>query len=217
MYPDAKFIQMVRHPCAVLFSQKKKWKAGLRWEVPKFEVLRTFFNYHPITVAFLWKKTIETGWEAQQTISKKSMKILFFENLVEKPKKEMKELCDFLRIEFIPDMINVSVEMSSNIKDEGYKGISKSVSERWRGRLSETEVFITEKLTRYQLQSLGYSNTGAKPNLLKLMFFLLIWPLHLSIAFTLNLGRIGNPVIYISKRIFSKSKSIFVKPQAFKN
>ena len=203
MYPSAKFIQMVRNPCAVLFSQKNKWKAGLRWGVPKFEIIRTFLNYHPITTAYLWKKCIEAGWKAHQTISKGAMKIVLFENLVENPGKEIKELCDFLQIEFFPDMINVSVEMSSSISEEGYKGISKSVSQRWIGSLSETEVFIAEILTSNQLQSLGYGHTKAKPNLIKLMFYLLILPLHLSLAFTFNLGRTGNPFTLLS--------NIFVK------
>ena len=38
MYPGAKFVHMVRDPRAVLLSQKRKWKAGLRWNHPKFEI-----------------------------------------------------------------------------------------------------------------------------------------------------------------------------------
>jgi hypothetical protein len=217
MYPDAKFVQMVRHPCAVLLSQKNKWKAGLHWQIPKFEVLRTFFNYHPVTISILWKKSVESGLEAQQIIAERSLKTIIFENLVEKPRKEIMELCDFLQIDFFPDMINVPVEMSSNIKNEGYKGISKSVSEHWRDRLSETEVFIAEKLTSHQMELLGFSSTGARPNLVKLMLYFLVLPLQLSVAFTLNIRRIGNPFLYITTRIFSQKLKNFAKTQAFKN
>ena len=217
MYPKAKFIQMIRDPRAILCSQKHKWKAGLLRGQPRFEVLRTFLNYHPITTTLIWKKTIQAGLKAQQTESTNSIKTVIFERLVERPRKEIRELCDFLQIYFYQDMINVSVEMSSNITDEGCKGISKSVSERWIDKLSETEVFITEKLAGCQMRTLGYSPTGAKPNLLKLIFYILTWPLQLATAFTLSLGRMGNPVNYISKRFFPKSKARFAKPQTFKN
>lgn len=216
MYPNAKFIHMIRDPRAILFSQKHKWKAALRRGQPSFEVLRAFINYHPITTAIIWKKAIEAGLKAQRTVPKKSMKTVFFERLVGNPTEEIQQLCDFLQIKFSPDMINVSVEMSAHITDEGYKGISKSVSERWNTQLSETEIFLAEKLVDYQMQSLGYSPTGAEPSLLNLLFWILIWPLQIATAFTLSLGRMGNPLNYISKRFFPKSKASFGKAQAFK-
>ena len=114
-------------------------------------------------------------------------------------------MCDFLQIEFLPDMINVDVEFSANIEDEGYKGVSKSTSERWINELSETELFVVERLASYQMQSLGYSFTGAKPKFLMLMVYILAWPFQLATAFVLNLGRMGNPVNYISKRLSPKA------------
>ena len=132
------------------------------------------------------------------------MKTLFFENVVENPRKVIQDLCDFLQVKFYLEMINVPVEFSSNISDEGFKEPSKAVSDRWIKGLSKTEIYIAEWIARNQIQSLGYSFTGAKPNLLKLIIYVLLWPLQLFTAFALNLDRMGNPVNYISKRFFSK-------------
>jgi hypothetical protein len=210
-YPEAKFIHIVRNPCAVLFSQKKKWKAGLRWGLPRFELLRTFLNYHPITTTIIWEKSVTAGLKSQKTITKKSMKTVFFENLVANPKKEIKKICDFLQIEFILDMINVTVEFSAKKNDEGYKGISKAISERWISELSKTEIFIAERLAGCRMKYLGYHLMGAKPNLLKLLFYIFVWPFQLILSFTFNLNRMGNPANYLSKRLFKKGETKLVK------
>lgn len=210
-YPGAKFIHIIRNPCAVLFSQKKKWRAGLRWGQPRFEVLRTFLNYHPITTGIIWIKSIAAGLKFQKIVPKNSMKTMYFEHLVADPKTEVQKICDFLKIEFITDMINVDVEFSAGKEDEGSKGIRKTISERWTSELSNTEIFIAERLAGYQLKSLGYHLTGVKPNLLKLLFYILIWPFQLITAFILNLGRMGSPVNYLSKRLFQKGKTNLAK------
>ncbi|MFX0197230.1 MAG: sulfotransferase [Candidatus Hodarchaeota archaeon] len=207
MYPNAKFIHMIRDPRAILFSQKRRWKVALRWRLPKFEVMRTFLNYHPVTTSLIWKKAIEAGFKAQQNVSKKSMKTLFFERFVENPRRETQEICDFLQIGFFPDMLDVTVEMSSTAIDEGNKGVCKAVSERWANKLSKTEIFVVENLAGNQMLKLGYNPQRLQPNLFKLILYFMIWPLQLATVFILNLNRLGNPINYISKRFFLKSKA----------
>jgi hypothetical protein len=216
MYPNAKFIQMVRNPCAVLLSQKRKWKAALRWRLPKFEVLRTLLNYHPITTTLIWEKAISAGMNAQQAISTKRMKTIWFENLVENPHKIVEELCNFLQINYIPEMCNVSVEFSANAQDERVKGIRESISKRWEKELSKTEIYLAEKFSGYLISFLGYNFTEAKPNLLMLLFFLALWPLQLSVAFCLNLNRMGNPIRYFSNRIFLKPNVNIIETRTLK-
>jgi hypothetical protein len=209
MYPGAKFIHMVRDPRAVLLSQKRKWKAGLRWQQPKFEVLRTFVNYHPITTTIIWKKAISAGFAAQHAIPSDTMKSIFFENLVESPRRTVEEICDFLEVKFFLRMLDVEVELSGNARDDRAKGISVAVSERWMTELSRTEVFLAEKLAGSQMRRLGYRLTRFNPNFLKLVAYFCTWPLQLSLALILNLGRMGKPISYISKRLFQKQPLSF--------
>lgn len=206
MYPGAKFIHMVRDPRAILLSQKKKWKAGLRLQQPKFEVLRTLTNYHPVTTTIIWNKAISAGLQAWETVPKNSMKTVFFEHLVENPKLITEEICNFLEISFLPEMLDIGVELSANKNDEGKHGIRKTVAERWAKELSKTEIYLAERFASSQMQRLEYETTGSKPNLFKLIYYILGWPLQLFVAFTLNLGRMGNPITYVTKRLFQKQE-----------
>lgn len=214
MYPGAKFIHMVRDPRAILLSQKRKWKAGRRRSQPRFEVLRTFVNYHPITTTLIWRKTIEAGLRAQQTIANNLMKTIFFEELVENPQKNIEDLCEFLNIEFFPGMMDVTVELSANKNDEGKRGIRKSVAEHWVNELSRTEIYLAERFAGSQMQRMGYTCARPEPNLSRLIYYILIWPFQLSIAFALNLGRMGNPFTYVAKRLFHKQASQFARSQS---
>ena len=97
MYPCAKVVHMVRDPRAVLYSQKKKWTSGLRRKQPLFEVIRTFINYHPITMSILWCKAVNTGLAAEKQHGPKKVKTLFFEELVKKPEVKSGSCVSFWR------------------------------------------------------------------------------------------------------------------------
>ena len=202
MFPGAQFIHMIRDPRAVLLSQKQKWRAGRKRGQPFFEVLRTRLNYHPITTAIIWKKSVQAGLNAEKDMPGAKLKAVFFENLVRNPEAVVRMLCSFLGLTFSTNMLAVDVEMSSSVELEGETGISRSVAERWRGGLNRTEIFLCEACAGAMMQELGYERIHPRPNLVLLFGYIFTLPFQMTIALLFNLGRMGNPVRYISKRLF---------------
>lgn len=202
MYPNGKVIHMVRDPRAVLYSQKKKWVASLRRKQPLFEVIRTFLNYHPLTLSILWCKAVSAGLNAQARHGNKKVLTVKFEELVSNPKDYVSDICKFLGETFNSKMLDVTVELSANMSQEGKRGVSQSVASQWVKSLGNTEVFICERIAGSLMLKLGYSRSERKHSYIVLSAFAIWLPFHLLIAFLMNIGRMGNPLIYISKRIF---------------
>ena len=103
-------------------------------------------------------------------------------------------------------MLNVDVELSASKKEEGKKGIRKSIAQTWKKELSETEIYLAERFAGSKMKEIGYNITFANPNIFLLIIYLMIWPFQLFIALALNLGRMGNPFTYITKRLFQKQE-----------
>ena len=60
-FPEARIINMVRDPRAVLLSQKNKWRRRSLGEsaLPRSEVVRSWSNYHPIVTARIWRGAVD--------------------------------------------------------------------------------------------------------------------------------------------------------------
>ena len=101
-------------------------------------------------------------------------------------------------------MLDVGVRGSSNASDSEANKIDSSIVQNWRKYITRTEIFIVEKLTGPELRAVGYEETGLWPNPIMLLLYLITWPFQLAMAFTLNLGRMGNPLIFIKQRIMSE-------------
>ena len=201
-YPASKIIHMVRDPRAVLYSQKKKWMSGMRYKQPLFEIIRTFLNYHPVTMSLLWRKAVAVGLKSEKRYGNNDVLTLLFENLVSKPEFYIKKVCDFLDETFQPNMLDVSVELSATSSLEGKKGISKDVASSWRKGMSKTEIYICEKINKKMMEKLGYPLLRKRPNWLLLGAYAIWLPFSLGIAFFMNMGRMGNPLKYLSRRLF---------------
>ncbi|MBF0234626.1 MAG: sulfotransferase [Desulfamplus sp.] len=201
IYPEAKVIHMIRDPRAVLFSQKRKWLSGYRNKQPLFEVIRTFFNYHPFTMTILWCKSVNAGLSAEKNYGEQRIKKIYFEQFVDKPEFYIKEICQFLGENYENEMLDVTVELSATENLEGKKGVVKDISEQWKKRLKNGEVFICQKIAGNLMEKLGYIPSINKTNWFQVVLYILWLPLHLGIAFLLNLGRMGNPIKFIIKRL----------------
>ncbi len=201
MYPEARIIHMVRDPRAVLYSQKKKWVSGLDRKQPLFEVVRTFINYHPITMTLLWCKAVNAGMAAEKRYGQEKIKTLVFEKFVKEPEFLIKSVCEFLNESFYPGMLDVTVELSATRSQEGKRGISREVTHQWEKGLSRAEIFFCEKIAGGLMTGIGYPLSEKCPDLFHLLIYTIWFPFHLSITFLMNLNRMGNPIQYIAKRL----------------
>jgi len=178
--PSASFIHIVRDPRAVAASQKNRWKMRLLGaeRVSLSEVIRTWVNYHPVTMAKLWNGATEAALRLR---GHERVKLLRFEDLIAEPEIYIQDLCTFLDVEFEPAMHLVPKWGSSNVKHEGdKKGLSKDVLDKWETVLSDGEVEIVERITGELMGRFSYvPRTARSVDTLSMLPYKLGYPLHL--------------------------------------
>ncbi|MEI7803527.1 MAG: sulfotransferase, partial [Bacteroidota bacterium] len=102
--PGSKFIFMVRDPRSVLLSQKNKWRRRFLGgsHVNRYEMVRSWFNYHPITISQLWNSSFNSG---MKFVKDENLLQVRFEDLLSEPEKTIQSICGFLNISFEAQML----------------------------------------------------------------------------------------------------------------
>lgn len=158
-YPDAVVINMVRDRRDVLLSQKNKWRRrSMGAPIPRFEALRAWMNYHPLTMSLLWKSAVTAGCRPRDRVL-----TVRFEDLLAQPQDALREICTHIGIEYDANMLNVPQVGSSARQDQSAQsGIDKNRGAAWRqGGLSDAELMICKATTREQMAILEYASSGA--------------------------------------------------------
>ena len=176
-YPGAKFIYIYRDPRAVLFSHKFRWKQRMRGSpnVPLIDSIRTFINYHPITMSWLMYR-INTI--AQKIKHKENVYFISYEDLIVKPEIELKNICRFLNVYYEENMLDVSLITSSHKSDNSRDGFIKENINRWEKRLSKTEIWINQKINSRFINNQAYYKANVFPNPGLLMMWIVLYPIH---------------------------------------
>ncbi|MCD4743794.1 MAG: sulfotransferase [Desulfobacteraceae bacterium] len=203
-FSKAQFVNMFRDPRAVVLSQKNKWRAAKRLKQPWFEIFRSRINYHPITQSLLWKRAVDSALTATKKWGDKKIKSISYEALVNEPETQIKAVCQFAGVEFVSEMLDVSVSMSSNVSTSQVSGMDPSLIDKWRTMLSPTVIFLVELICGEKASQLGYNPTKLKPNFLTLIFYILIFPFHIFVAYLCSAGRFKKP-FHILRNIFQKN------------
>ena len=91
---------------------------------------------------------------------------ILYEHLVNSPESVVKGICDFLQIEFDPDMLDFGKYKGGdgrpwrgNIDSKKFKGITPEQATEWKATVSKDDVFLCEFLCFKEMQSLGYELT----------------------------------------------------------
>lgn len=164
--PKASFVHLVRDPRAVVASQKNRWKMRMLGasHIPVQETIRTWVNYHPVTMARLWVSATDAGL---RLADHPRFRLLRFEDLLTTPEDCVRSLCDFLEVPFERDMLLVPKWGSSNVRHEGdNKGLAKDVLDNWETVLTASETEIVERISGGLMQRFDYvprSPAGPRP------------------------------------------------------
>lgn len=208
LYPDAKFIQMVRDPRDVMLSQKNKWKRaflggnGPNRNIPFSETLRAWANYHPITIAQLWKNSATAGFSLKDN---PRLKTIRFEDITEKPQEVVQDLCAWLGIDFQPTMLKIP-KVGSSIDSDSSKevGITQNTGNWQRGGLDTAEIYICDKITGKQRSWFQYADASSRPNRLLVAAYYVSFPFRLGFAFFLNINRMASIATSIKRRFLKR-------------
>ena len=203
-FPEAKVINLVRDQRDVLLSQKNKWKRRYfgSSSIPFKEAVRSYFNYHPITISKLWNSSINNARKFEKNERVLSLK---FENLLENPEKQIQDLCYFLGLEFSEEMLKVpNIGSSTSVDEKRTLGLDNNKMGKWKsGGISKTERYICQKICGNNMATFYYKKKKFKFIPLFVIFQFFSFPIKLSISFLLNLHRIKNLKEVFKKRILN--------------
>lgn len=150
-FPNSKFVHIIRDPRAIYSSMVqrdiKKLTHPNKIRECLIRIKRLFY------LCQQYKQAIK--------IHKKYNKmdnyyISKFEDIVSKPEKYIKELCNFLKIDFNPDMLYPPIVDSSYGKFPKYKGFDKKTLSRWKNHISSKSEKLIKLLLRNEMKEMEY-------------------------------------------------------------
>ncbi|MEL7834104.1 sulfotransferase [Fodinibius sp. Rm-B-1B1-1] len=187
LFPSAKFIHLVRDPRDVLLSKKKA-----EWSKDKPSWYHIFANYIQLKI----------GESQGQKLSKDKYLLLTYEKLLDEPEISMEKVCNFLGVKFEENMLSFQEKAKELVsedekqwKKETMGPLLKNNTGKWKGKLTDTEVALTELLCKQAFKIGGYKKSESYS---KLSFVNKLRVLSLSFLLTI-LG-----AIYIPCRLWSQ-------------
>ena len=200
-FPQAKVINIIRDQRDVLLSQKNKWKRRFLGasKIPLSEAIRSYINYHPILTSKVWNSSLE---HTAKYFDNERVKIVKFEELLAKSESVVKDICNFLAIEFHPQMLNVSVVGSSTEQDNKDSFLlDSSKIEKWKkGGLNSAEIYLSQLTSHKMMSKFSYHLEKFQLPPLLSIFYIITFPVKLGLAFLLNIKRMDNMTEVINKR-----------------
>jgi len=146
-YKKGKIICIVRDPRAVYASN-----TGQK-------------NPYPIKfVAEFWNKSVNF---ILNNLKYKNIILIKYENLINQPKKTIKNICKFLNVDFSEKMINENFfldgfgrpwKANSSFSKSNKSFNSKNIN-RWKRILRKQDIKFIENFCNYQMRSIGYKKT----------------------------------------------------------
>lgn len=202
IFPHSRIINMIRDPRDVLLSQKMKWRRrflGAK-RMPLFEVLRSWVNYHPITITKLWNAAVDS---ANRYNDEPRVYTLCFEKLLTNPVAGIRDVCDFLGITYRDNLLDIPQIGSSHRADQlERKGINQEATGKWqKGGLTSSELFFCQWMAKTNMDLYGYNAALIRPNPLLILAHIISFPIKLVLAFLFSLNRMKSIVETIRKRL----------------
>ncbi len=138
IWPQARFINLLRDPRDVASSVINMGWAGNPWHASEF-----------------WAEAQKEADTLLASLPKERWIRIHFEDLVCKPEQTLAKLCSFLGCEFDPSMLSYP-------EDTTYPPPNASAAQRWKKKLSPRQVQYVECRVGTQLEKAGYQPSGLK-------------------------------------------------------
>ena len=154
LFPQAKFIHMVRDGRDATLSAAKKWAAGKPY----------MDSYYLLTN---WRRNVEAGWAAQKLLGDDYLE-LRYETLVTEPETAVSQLCTFLNEPFEPAMLDqtgLARQVGGGVDEhvEVQRQINSQSVGRWQQEMPLFEQKLANHLIGPTLQQAGYPLADVPP------------------------------------------------------
>jgi len=190
LYPNSRFIEIVRDPRAVLYSQRKRWKIRFSSgpDTPLIQSLRVLVNYHAITMSGLWVSAIKSGLNLKEH---SRFMCIHYEEIVKEPEYNLRKLCSFLGVDFHEKMLQAPHATSSTrVINRKKRGFYRSSLNEWNEKLPQGDRSLCELITSRTAAQLGYDLSNDRKHVLPVFLHMLRYPFHVIGMILLNPKRL---------------------------
>ncbi len=158
LIPESKLLIIHRDVRDVVASLKKRYLTLLNNpDVYKhnLEIKKLDKDYNLVIDALMWNRAVLNSYKALSKYGIKKVKIIRYEDFVNDAEAHTKSICNWLDIDFQPQMLDLKARNSAdqNIKRE--KGISNSSVANFSKILNQEEVIVVEKYAKKGMQTLN--------------------------------------------------------------
>ena len=159
----AKAVALIRDPRDILASRKTrerrlldKYKQNIATSYER--QMKGLIEYDPLWTGLSWRSAFHAVHHAAK-VHPDSLIVIRYEDLTSSPESTIRDLCDFLDLEFRLQMLDVNLENVATMDKTSIvesAGIVQSSEGRWRTGLSKGEAALTNWLLRKELRAGGY-------------------------------------------------------------
>jgi hypothetical protein len=175
-----------------------------KWKVSK-EADRIKSLYHPLLTSLLWKASVRQIGQIKKMIPPENFMLVRYEALVQNPERLVRKICRFIGENFEDDMLNIN-EANSSFQ-LGQQGIYSSSVGRWRGLLTNEEVYIAQKITKHRMLEFGYTLDELKVSPFRVGYMFATLPHGLWKALHANKPLRGPLLPYVLSRLAALCRS----------
>ena len=206
VWSDAKVICLVRDPRAVVSSYRwwKRESEKTRAQPAKDESWalddrRAEKSYNVFVISMLWRAAMRASLDARERHGSQRVRLQRYEDLVLDPESEVRQLTEWLGLDYDPSLLDVVVSNSSFVLPSD-RGISTEAVDRWSTKLPAGELSVVQRLCGSLMRSVGYSPVKITASPLKVGWVWATVPVAVGRALLVNRHRLGNPLEYVVRR-----------------
>lgn len=184
MFPSAKFVHIIRDGRDVFLSLQK-----LRWVS------------NPVRAAQMWRKTVDAACEFGKDDVDSQYFEIYYEALTQDPRKELSSLCEFLDIEFSPEMLDSKDGAERNQAFKPWPKVNEEIKRdnycKWPTQMSVFDQTLFQIAAGHTLEDHDYSSSTDR-NAIAILLYPLYW---VSAKTSQLLNKIKTAVTLISTQL----------------
>jgi len=128
VFPQCKFVHIIRDPRDYALSARKAWKKN---------------TYR---AAERWRETLERFDKDSQNMSEEDISVVYYEEVLERPEEVIRRLCSFLGVEYVPNMLSLGRSWEFYGDARSQTEIVRTNKEKYLKELKEKEIKRIEEI-----------------------------------------------------------------------